>query len=132
MTFRGGLNAAGPITVTGTVVGDGTNNYDDILVGNTWIFTSAATVTALGGSFVVESGDQLIFRGPIAGATATNGELTNNSSWTVVQNNIGAASETTAGYVELATDAETQTGTDTSRAITPANLSSRTATETRR
>jgi hypothetical protein len=32
------------------------------------------------------------------------------------------ASETSAGIVELATDAETQTGTDTARAITPANL----------
>lgn len=42
-----------------------------------------------------------------------------------------AASATVAGKVELATDAETQTGTDTTRAITPANLAARTATETR-
>jgi microcystin-dependent protein len=35
------------------------------------------------------------------------------------------------GKVELATDAETQTGTDALRAITPSNLSARTATETR-
>jgi hypothetical protein len=33
-----------------------------------------------------------------------------------------AASETAQGIVELATDAETVTGTDTARAITPANL----------
>jgi hypothetical protein len=44
---------------------------------------------------------------------------------------IALASETVAGRVELATDAETQTGTDTARAITPANLSARTATLTR-
>lgn len=42
-----------------------------------------------------------------------------------------AASETVAGVVELATDAEAQTGTDTTRAITPANLAAVTATETR-
>lgn len=39
-----------------------------------------------------------------------------------------AASATTAGIVELATDAETQTGTDTARAITPANLTAKEAT----
>lgn len=42
-----------------------------------------------------------------------------------------AATSTATGVVELATDTEAQTGTDTSRAITPANLSARTATTTR-
>jgi hypothetical protein len=42
-----------------------------------------------------------------------------------------AATEAATGVVELATDAETQTGTDTARAITPANLTARTATVTR-
>lgn len=37
------------------------------------------------------------------------------------------ASTTAAGIVELATDAETQTGTDTARAITPANLTAKEA-----
>jgi hypothetical protein len=35
------------------------------------------------------------------------------------------------GHVELATDAETQAGTDTQRAVTPASLSARTATDER-
>ncbi len=39
-----------------------------------------------------------------------------------------AASTTATGVVELATDAETITGTDTSRAITPANLAAKLAT----
>lgn len=38
--------------------------------------------------------------------------------------NVDAASATAAGKVELATNAETTTGTDTTRAITPANLTS--------
>lgn len=42
-----------------------------------------------------------------------------------------SASDTVAGIVELSTDAEAQTGTDTARAITPANLAAVTATETR-
>lgn len=37
---------------------------------------------------------------------------------------VDAASESAAGKVELATDAETGTGTDTARAVTPANLRS--------
>lgn len=39
-----------------------------------------------------------------------------------------AASDTATGVVELATDVETQTGTDTARAITPANLTAKEAT----
>lgn len=39
-----------------------------------------------------------------------------------------AASTTLAGLVELATDAETQTGTDTVRGITPSNLTAKEAT----
>lgn len=41
------------------------------------------------------------------------------------------ASTTVKGLVELATSLETQTGTDTQRAITPAALTARTATDTR-
>ncbi|MFI9653963.1 tail fiber protein [Guyparkeria sp. GHLCS8-2] len=41
------------------------------------------------------------------------------------------ASETDKGVVELATATETQTGTDNTRAVTPASLSARTATESR-
>jgi len=46
--------------------------------------------------------------------------------------NMAAATTTAQGAVELATDAETQTGTDTARAVTPANLAACTATETRK
>lgn len=42
-----------------------------------------------------------------------------------------AASDTAAGIVELATNAETITGTDATRAVTPASLQALTATETR-
>ena len=42
---------------------------------------------------------------------------------------IGAASDTAAGTVELATDVETQAGTDNTRAVTPSSLASMVATE---
>ncbi len=44
---------------------------------------------------------------------------------------IDAATATTSGIVEFATDAETLTGTATDRALTPANLVARNATSTR-
>lgn len=40
------------------------------------------------------------------------------------------ASETAKGFIELATNAEVQTGTDNERAVTPAGLQSKVATET--
>ena len=44
---------------------------------------------------------------------------------------VADASETVKGLVELATSAETQTGTDAFRAVTPAGLASVTSTESR-
>lgn len=44
---------------------------------------------------------------------------------------VAGATDTVAGIVELATNAEAQTGTDNSRAVTPASMASVTATETR-
>ncbi len=43
---------------------------------------------------------------------------------------VDSASTSAEGVVELATDAETQTGTDTVRAVTPAGLQSKTASDT--
>lgn len=43
----------------------------------------------------------------------------------------GAATESTPGLVQLATTAEVQAGTDTTKAVTPGRLVGRTATETR-
>jgi hypothetical protein len=43
----------------------------------------------------------------------------------------GSASDTTPGLIQLATTAEVQAGTDTTKALTPGRLVSRTATETR-
>jgi hypothetical protein len=51
-----------------------------------------------------------------------------DDSFVWVNQSPASASATGAGIVELATDAETQTGTDTARAITPANLTAKEAT----
>jgi hypothetical protein len=55
--------------------------------------------------------------------TAVNVTLgTTPLAFTTFGTSAGAASETSAGIVELATQAEVDTGTDTARAITPAGL----------
>lgn len=74
--------------------------------GDLYVFSSAGTATNYGGG-VVEAGDFAIYNG---------------SGWDVIQGNTVDATETVKGVVELATDAETITGSDTVRAITPSNL----------
>jgi hypothetical protein len=64
--------------------------------------------------------------------TVDSGSLSASHSLVAVAaidtNHVPYASATSRGSVELATDAETQTGTDTARAITPANLTAKEAT----
>lgn len=90
-------------------------------------FTIAKTTglqTALDGKITAFSdpgADRIVFWDDSANSfvalTASSGLTISGTSITV-----DAASATVAGRVELATDAETATGTDTARAITPANL----------
>ena len=53
------------------------------------------------------------------------------ADWIQLEVNRDQATTTVLGLVYLATNAETQTGTDSNKAVTPAALSARTATETR-
>ena len=55
--------------------------------------------------------------------TEVNGTIdTDDVLWTTFGTSVGAASESSAGVVELATQAEVDAGTDTLRAVTPAGL----------
>lgn len=55
----------------------------------------------------VESGDQVVWDG---------------TNWRYINRNVYDATETLAGKIEIATQAETNTGTDDARAVTPAKL----------
>lgn len=83
-----------------------------------------ATVTGMTAAAMIAIRDQMIIGAEINGSghliftlfdetTVDAGSLTDA---------VGAASETVSGTVELATSAETTTGTDTTRAVTPAGL----------
>jgi len=107
MIYKGGYNAA-----TNTPLLDATPI--STAIGDTY------TVTAAGTFFTedVQVGDVLVSE--VANATTL-------ADWTLINKNIPdivSASTTAQGIVELATNAEVTTGTDTVRAITPSNLTS--------
>lgn len=79
------------------------------VVGDLYVFNSAGSNT-WEGTNVVQVGDQVYWDG---------------SAWQFIQGNVIAASETVPGIIELATQAEVNTGTDAVRAVTPATLAGR-------
>lgn len=91
------------------------NEQDDtIYIGHGSGTDSSRTKKAIGGvgAFVDKASSQVV----------TNKDLTATS------NSFTVASATQSGVVELATDAETNTGTDQYRAVTPANIGAFTGT----
>ena len=130
----GGMKFAGSIDLnglTGKTVDDlGTAGAsapgDYLIVTGAGEFKQGTTITATieapgdegDSSFPVtlEAGDWIVI-------TATDSN-TNTYEIAIVNNTYRDASTTTKGIVELATNAETQAGTDTTKAVTPAGLAS--------
>jgi hypothetical protein len=83
-------------------------------IGGTYVVTVAGTGVASFWSTALEIGDVII---------QENATATTEADWVVVSRDIIPASETVAGVVELATQAEVDTGTDTTRVVTPDTLS---------
>ena len=88
--------------------------------GDYWYVSVAGTIQGV--SFNV--GDVII-------ANIDNPTVTSANSYIFLETNRDQASTTVLGLVTLATNAEVQAGTDANKAVTPASLSARTATETR-
>ena len=106
LVFKGGYDASAN-TPNLTTPGAGA-----VLQGYTYVVTVARTFHGE----AVQIGDMII---------AKQGNPTALAHWTLVNKNIPDildASETVKGIVELATNAETNTGTDTTRAVHPAGL----------
>lgn len=100
-----------PGAISGAMVFKGTsaNNATEPSspsTGDYYVFTTAGICT-WESSDVVQVGDSVVWDG---------------TSWRFIQGNILAASETVAGVIEIATQAETNTGTDDVRAVTPLKL----------
>lgn len=88
--------------------------------GDYWYVSVAGTT----GGVAFNVGDVIV-------AKVNNASTSLATDWIQLEVNRDQATTTVLGLVYLATNAETQTGTDSNKAVTPASLSSRTATETR-
>ena len=95
--------------------------------------TGAVTlnINSIGAKPVTKDGTTALAAGDIASGAVCVVVYDGTQFQLVSARVVSAASDTVAGVVELATNAEAQTGTDTARAVTPAALASVTATETR-
>ncbi|MDQ6482231.1 hypothetical protein [Dyadobacter sp. LHD-138] len=88
--------------------------------GSFWRVTTAGTVQGL----IMKPGDVLF-------ADKDNPSPTVAADWFVIEGNADQATTTVMGWLMLATNVDVQTGSDPNKAVTPAGLSSRTATEIR-
>lgn len=117
------VSGAGLYTFLLPGVGTGTLDFSDLTGTHNYIVPDG------GGTFALTSVTALTALGTVS--TALTGVLRADSGVlsvdTDVTDLVTAASATAQGKVELATDAETVTGTDTARATTPANITAKMA-----
>lgn len=112
--LEGGWSAASGAFPVGSSPTAGTK------AGDYWYVTTAGTV----GGVAFNVGDVIIAK--INGASTSSA-----ADWIQLEVNRDQATTTVLGLIQLATQAEVNTGTDTQKAVTPATLAGRTATETR-
>ena len=105
MTFKGDYNAStnAPNLDAGTIVA--------IAKGDTYVVTVAGNFFTT----AVEIGDTIMAK-QVAATAVTH--------WVIVNKNLDYATATVSGTIELATQTEVNTGTDTVRAVTPSTFSS--------
>lgn len=101
--LEGGFDA-GSATEFPTAVG-GTKK------GDYWYVTSDGTVNGA----ILKVGDVLI-------ANKDNPNVNTTADWIILQTNVDQATETVPGIAEIATQAETNTGTDDTKIVTPLKL----------
>jgi len=108
---------ASGMTIKGSTDCSGDPNYPAGVVGDTYYVSVAGHIGGASGE-VVEVADAYICITDNAGGD----QATVGSDWFVLQSNIGQATDTVSGIVELATQAEVDAGTDADRVVTPETL----------
>jgi len=109
-------------TPTGTISWSTSNNRFERWNGSAWAAAMPDASTTVRGPVLLDN---------TVASTSIVLAATANAVKTAYDAAVLASSATVAGRVELATDAETQAGTDAVRAVTPASLRACTATATR-
>ena len=108
--------AKGPDSFATTAVADYPSDYKGsggITEGDPFVITDITLGNQVG-SQEVQVGDMLIAMVDSAGNT--------DADWVIIQTNTTYATESTPGTIQLATQTEADTGTDSTKAITPAKL----------
>jgi hypothetical protein len=112
--LEGGWNASSGSFPVGSSPTAGTK------AGDYWYVTTAGTT----GGVAFNVGDVIV-------AKVNNASTSSAADWIQLEVNRDQATETVLGLVEIATQTETNTGTNDTAAVTPLKLAGRTATETR-
>lgn len=92
-------------------------NYPAASNGDAYVVSVAGKIGGASG-IDVNVGDLIVASADNAGGD----QATVGANWYILETNRDQATETTLGLVELATQTEVNTGTDTDRAVTPATL----------
>jgi len=106
--------AASGLKYKGDINASTNPNYPAGAVGDTYIVSTAGKIGGASG-IDVEPGDMIINKA----ASAAGNHATVGGSWTAIQSNIGAASETVVGYSRKATTAEATAGSSDIGFMTP-------------
>lgn len=112
------LNAQDALTFKGGIDCSANPNYPAADAGHVYKVTVAGKIGGASG-IDVTAGDTLYCT---ADSSASGNQATVGANWVIVQANVDAATTTTQGLVELATQAETEAKTDAVRAVTPAAM----------
>lgn len=94
-------------------------NYPASNTGDRWEVSVAGKIGGAAG-ITVQVYDEIVCKNPAG--SAGGDQATAGADFYVIQGNLERATETTSGFIELATNTETQTGTDDERAITALKL----------
>lgn len=113
-----------PLLYKGVIDCSGSPNYPAADAGHVYVVSVAGKIGGASGP-VVAANDMLMCK---VDSTASGTHAAVGANWDILEKNAVQASTTEQGLVELATDAETVTGTDTERATTPANLTAKMST----
>lgn len=107
----------GLLDYKGSIDASANPNFPAASKGDFYKISVAGKIGGASGT-VVQAGDNVVANADNAGGTLASV----GTSWDVYQGNVEAATTSAVGYVELATQAETEAKTDTVRAVTPASL----------
>ena len=109
--------AASGLQIKGVIDASSNPDYPAAAIGDAYHVSVAGRVGGVAGD-IVEQGDMLV----AVAVTSGGDEATVGDDWITMQSNIGASTETIAGYIQIATTAEVSDGINDTKAVTPSKM----------